>query len=105
MIIQQENRLPYQFDGIGEVKGFKFERINFSDNAFMYKVSPPEAKCHYEVFNRKLTPVCLNFETRTYSDELFKEVYPKAKDFGKWAWCFNDSEKAHKKFKELTEKQ
>lgn len=104
MIIQKENRLPYQFDGKGEVKGFKFERINFSEHAFMYKRVDNDMNTHYEVFKRKLAPICIDFENRIYSDIYFKEVYPKSKDFGVWAWCFTDIDKARDKFKELSNK-
>lgn len=104
MIIKKENRIPLQFEGKGEVRGFKFERINFSDHAFMYKRIDNEGNIAYEVFKRKLTPVCIDFENRSYSDTEFKEIYPKAKSFGVWAWCFNNAEKATRKFQSITEK-
>jgi hypothetical protein len=96
-----KKELEKQFIGIGEVKGFKFTRIMYTEHVNLYKVESNEGNIHFEVFKRKFTPVCIDFENRVYSDTEFKENYPKAKDFGKWAWCINDYKKAENKYNEL----
>jgi hypothetical protein len=52
------------------------------------------------VFEVKTTPICLDFANRVYSEDEVKVVYPKAKDFGVWAWSFNSLESAIKKANE-----
>ena len=80
-------QLPEQFTGIGEVKGFQFERVFSNELAYIYKVtSHANSKPYFEVFKRKHTPICLDFKKRLYSDTEFKEIYPKANAFGAWAW-------------------
>ena len=87
--------LPEEFIGSGEVRGFIFKRVFQSQVAYIYEVLCEKGtKTYYEVFLRKMSPVCLNFEKREYSDREFKEIYPKAKDFGVWAWTTPDYKKA-----------
>ena len=75
--------LELSFDGTGEVRGYLFQQIEKSENAYIYKVQNPViTRCHYEVFERKKSPVCIDFEKRIYSETDFKESYPKSKDFG-----------------------
>jgi hypothetical protein len=93
--------LEDHFVGLADVRGFIFEKIASSDQAILYKVSIPDTSAHFEVFKRKNTPVCIDFEKRIYSDTDFKEVYPKTKDFGVWAWCISTKEKAEKLYNEL----
>lgn len=97
----KKTMIESEFIGGGEVRDFKFVRIMFTEHANMYQVTPPDAKCHYEVFKVKFAPVCIDFENRIYSEDEFKQIYPKAKDFGKWAWTYNDYEKAIEKYNEL----
>jgi hypothetical protein len=94
-------RLKKQFIGGGEVKEFKFTQIHFSTLAYLYEIDLGNGNIHFEVFKAKNAPVCINFEKRLYSDENFKDIYPKSKSFGVWAWCFKNKEKALNKFKEL----
>ena len=87
--------LPETFTGIGEVKGFAFERLFSNENAYIYKVtSHKDSKPYFEVFRRKHSPVCLDFSKRLYSDTEFKETYPKANAFGSWAWTTFSIDKA-----------
>ena len=97
-------KLEIEFEGTGEVKGFKFKQIASSDNAFLYEVTPPDAKSHFEVFTRKTTLLCVDFENRVYSETDFKVIYPKVNDFGVWAWCISDREKAFDKLREVSNK-
>jgi hypothetical protein len=83
------NKLPDHFIGTGEVKGFEFTKIAESDKGYVYKVDD-----HYEYFLKKKVSVCLDFGKRLYSDTDFKEIYPKAKDFGIWAWTTHNLNKA-----------
>jgi hypothetical protein len=83
-----------EFIGIGEVSGFKFTRIGRTDAAYCYEVAQEGVNTHYEVFRRKNTPVCIDFEKRIYSETEFKETYPKSNAFGVWAWTCSDVNKA-----------
>lgn len=86
-------KLPENFTGNGEVDGFIFRQIKRGQNALIYEVRSSEIR-HFEVFSIKTTALCLDFEKRLYSDTDFKEIYPKSKDFGKWAWTCKDSRRA-----------
>ena len=93
--------LEKEFEGIGEVAGFKFKQINISSTSYLYEVSNGGMNIHYEVFKRKNAPICIDFEKRIYSDIDFKDQYPKSNKFGIWAWCIKDYNKALIKFNEL----
>lgn len=88
------------FIGTGEVKDFVFTLLKRNEFGYIYKIEHANV-LYYEVFKRKLTPICIDFERRIYSENDFKVKYPKAKDFGKWAWTFNSLEKALDKFNTL----
>lgn len=88
--------LEKEFTGRGEVRGFLFVELLCNETAYIYRVCA--GKCHYEVFERKNTPVCVDYAKRIYSETEFKEIYPKAKDFGVWAWTFDNFEKAREKY-------
>lgn len=87
-------------DGTGEVDGFKFFKFKTTIKGYCYEVTT-EGTVHYEVFEKKIVPICIDFANRIYSDTDFKEVYPKAKDFGIWAWTYKNEEDAIKKLNEL----
>ena len=77
--------LQQQFDGIGEVRGYSFRQVKQMPFAFIYEVLNGEnGDVHYEVFKRKEVNK-YDFETQTQLDEM-KVRYPKAHDFGVWAW-------------------
>lgn len=95
--------LEKDFIGGAEVSGFKFHQIASSEYGFLYEVLVEDELCHYEVFLKKLVPLCLNFEERIYSETEFKEIYPKGKDFGTWAWTLTDYPSALNKFNTLKE--
>ena len=78
-------KLEDKIEGIGEVKGFIFTKEFENNNGYVYKVSDG-GKNHYEAFQKKETPICIDFQKRIYSDTDKKELYPKSKDFGIWAW-------------------
>jgi hypothetical protein len=92
--------LEKEFLGTGEVAGMRFVQLQFNDKGFIYAVFD-EGVRHFEVFERKTTPLCIDFEKRLYSDTEKKEMYPRAKDFGVWAWTFRSLKKAVEKFESL----
>ena len=89
--------LDISFEGKGEVKGFLFTQVVKGEKSYIYEVKFNNSR-HYEVFKRKETPLLVDFEKRLYSETEFKEMYPKAKDFGVWAWSFLNKENAIEKF-------
>ncbi len=93
--------LKKEFIGVGEVKGFIFTRIVKSKYAYIYKVHGDGGNIHFEVFERKISPICLNFESRKYSKTEFKERYPKSKDFGIWAFTVMSYESAMIEFNHI----
>ena len=90
--------LPDNFIGVGEVKGFNFTKLHSNDNGYLYEVHPIEGKHHYEVFERKTSPICVDFEKRIYSETDSQVRYPKSQDFGVWAWCITNYQIALTKF-------
>ena len=93
--------LENEFIGVGDVGGFKFLKLDSIDKGFLYSVDVGDGKCHYEVFEKKIVPICLDFEKKIFSETEFKFTYPKSEAFGKWAWCIVDYNKAIEKFKSL----
>ena len=101
--------LEKEFIGIGEVKGFKFEQLQKSDYAYMYKVSSKgesehDNKVWYEIFERKSSK---ELDTVLDGQDIHfeeKENYPRANSFGVWAWTFNNLDKAKETFNLITER-
>ena len=93
--------LPDNFIGVGEVSGLNFNKIASVDNGFLYEVGVDGIITHFEVFERKLTPICIDFEKKIYSETEFKVRYPKAEDFGKWAWTYTNKDLALNKLETL----
>ena len=93
-------KLEKSFIGIGEIKGFEFNQLISTPNAYLYSVKN-NGTTYYEVIVKKTSKVCLNFDTREYSDTEYKELYPKAKDFGVLAWSYGTKQRGIKKLEEL----
>jgi hypothetical protein len=95
--------LPTTIEGVGSTKGIRYEQIEKSDKAYIYKVLDSEVEeiNYFEIFLRRTVPICLNFEHRVYSETQVKEQHPKDKDFGDWAWCCRGLDKALEKFKKI----
>lgn len=93
--------LEDEFIGVGDTSKFKFKKLASTDKGFLYEVMPDDTSRHYEVFERKLTPICIDFENKIYSETEFRVRYPKAEDFGKWAWTFMDRDLALNKLETL----
>ena len=83
-------QLKVQFEGKGEVKGYDFTQIRWTDKAFLYEVSYGDSK-HYEVFLKRINRrfACIS--------------YPTSQGFGIWAWTYMSLKSAIKKFDELNE--
>ena len=90
-------KLPETFIGTGEVKDFWFSRLYDEENFYIYMVNTGDS-IHYEAFEKKSFPICLDFANRVYSTEDFKEVYPKSKDFGVWAWTSKNLDRMLSRF-------
>jgi hypothetical protein len=84
--------LPLEFDGKGEVKGYRFLHVHSNDYAYIYAVYNKDTNglSHYEVFEHK--------ENRQY-DCI---TYPKSPAFGQYAYTIKGIENAERKFEELT---
>jgi len=84
-------------------KGLTYKHVEETSAGMIYQVTYEDWFECYEVFQKKLTPVLVDFATRTYSDTEFKYKYPKDEDFGYWAWTYRTQKKAHKKLLEITD--
>lgn len=93
-------KLPTKLNGTGDVRGFKFTKINETDNAYLYEVNT-NVSIHYEVFEKKITRRCIDFDKRLFSDTEFKEIYPKTNDFGIWTYTFKKLNNAIEKLKSI----
>lgn len=71
-----------------------------SDTHYMYECND-EGIVHYEIFERKSSNKCIDFKKRLFSEDEYKESYPKDNHFGKWAWCVKLKERAEEKFIEV----
>ncbi len=91
--------LEKSFIGVGEVGNMQFLQLYKSEKAYIYRVGIDNY--HFEVFERKTVPICIDFEKKIYSETEFKEIYPNSKNFGIWAWTFNDLDKAIEKFNNI----
>ena len=85
-------QLKKQFDGRGEVRGYKFTQIKSSNTAFMYEITNGDST-YYEVFEKRVNALYGNVS------------YPSSKSFGKWAWCFLSKQKAEEKFLNINNKK
>lgn len=100
MITELEN--CFVAEGIAEVNGFKFTQLKANQYAYLYEVET-DASVHYEVFERKLTPIAIDFQKKIFSDTDFKVVYPKSREFGISAWTCLTKEAAYEKFDKVCE--
>jgi len=95
--------LPKEFFGIGEARGDSFKQINESPFAFIYERAN-EYFTAYEVFIRKETKDAVAIMDGIEVNFEAKVRYPKAEDFGVWAWYYTDYNKSVSKFNELNTK-
>ena len=95
------HELENSFTGIGEVKGFEFTKVAETDIGYVYCVRTSDKSNHYEVFKKRKTPICIDFENKIYSETDFKEVYPNSKQFGISAWSVKNYKTALERLKVL----
>lgn len=93
-------KLENTFVGTGEVADFIFHKTDESQEAYLFTVRNGSTR-HYEVFEKKIVPLCLDFQAKIFSETDFKEIYPKSNDFGKWAYTFKNLQQAINKFNSL----
>lgn len=95
--------LKKEFNGVGQMSGYKFTQLHKSENAFLYSVTNLEHDTiHYEVFKRVVSPesnVVIGGKTIHYTKH---EVYPSINQFGVTAWCVVNIDRAKEKFTELS---
>ena len=96
--------LEKEFVGNGEAKNSNFKQIAKSEFAYIYE-REKHGQITFEVFERKNSPICIDFDARLYSDTEFKETYPKGEVFGRLAWYCGTKEKAFYYFNEINTKQ
>lgn len=71
-----------EFEGIGEVRGFRFKKLLSNGYAYLYEVRGGSSRVYYEVFERVV------------NDRFGVVSYPKSNAFGKWAKTTYDYDKA-----------
>lgn len=82
--------LQTKFTGRGEVKGIIFTQELVSDNGYIYRCEMNDS-VYWEVFKRRI-------------NKHFNNVtYPNGNAFGKWAWTYQNIEKALEKFEEINQ--
>jgi len=97
-------KLPGVIKGRGPLKNHTLTRVHEDDTGYVYKVEYDEDKksiktgykrsSHMEVFLKRITPVCLDFKQKIFSETRLREKYPRDEDFGVWAWITSDLETA-----------
>lgn len=94
--------LENEFEGKGEVSGTRFKQLQKTDKAFFYQLTHVETgQNRFEVFKKKESKGGLAIIACLEVRYEQKQIYPKSNNFGKWAWCFYDYEKAAAKFNEI----
>ena len=86
--------LQKEFDGIGEVKGFRFKQLKSNGKAYIYEVyqDSSNSPTHYEVFEHR--------ENNQYN----VVSYPRSAAFGVYAYTEKTIQDAERKYEELTDR-
>lgn len=92
--------LPIEFEGVGEVAGYKFKQIEKTDKGYIYEATTNVGLIHYEVVKRETVNKMLDFKNKIVSEDK-KEIYPKSKHFGKTGWQYNILDEAVNKLNTL----
>lgn len=95
--------LEKQFDGSGDCAGFKMVQLLHTDKAYLYETVDEFGVISYEVFERRESKDATFVRDGIEIIAEAKVKYPKTQDFGNWAFCFRDLEKAKVKFIELNQ--
>jgi hypothetical protein len=92
------NPLPDNFEGVGEVHGFSFNKLKgVLGKKYLYEVSS-EGFIHYEVIKPILTMVAIDFINHIFSKTDVSERYPKANLFGMSGWTYKSLNDAETKY-------
>ena len=85
----------------GWSKPVHFIQLEETENAYLYKREIGEKYVDYEVFLKKVKNKRKNVNGTIVNIDEKREVYPRASDFGKWAWSFKDINRAYAKLREI----
>lgn len=100
--------LPEEFEGKGECKGYYFRRCRTYDEFYVYAVNlldSPNNITHYEVIKKLITPLCIDFEKKIFSETHFKEYYPKGRNWGTDGWTCKDWMAVKRRINKLLDKE
>jgi hypothetical protein len=73
----------------------------YDQNDILVYEREDEGSISFEVFIKKLTPICLDFQNRVYSTTEFKVKYPSNEDFGKTAWTAKTWEQVESRIQKI----
>ena len=97
--------LELEFEGTGEVKNTLFKQLDKSELGYFYELTDlTDNEKRYEVFEKveqKESESVFNGVAVKYEAKI---KYPKSNDFGKFAWCFTNYDRAKEKFNNLQPK-
>lgn len=85
--------LPQFFIGRGEVRNFIFQQIARTDVAYLFQVTPPGCRSHFEIFYRRV------------NGRFWAVSYPRAEAFGVWALTARTLTDAEARFHSLNTAQ
>lgn len=86
-------------------KKFVFKQIIREGMFAIYEFTDPSwdiKKIYFDTIIIKISPP-VTYPNGIFVD--FHESYPRDRDYGKFAWCYNNLEQAKKKFNELVENE
>ena len=78
-----------------------FIQLEETENAYLYKREIGEKYVDYEVFYKKVGKSATTVDGKVKALDIMKEKYPRANDFGKWAWSFKNIDRAYAKLREI----
>jgi hypothetical protein len=76
------DKLEKVIEGAGEVKDYTFKQIKETELGYIYEVHTDGKLRHYEVFRKRLSEKCIDFDKKIYDDNHLVESYPKSRVFG-----------------------
>ena len=81
-------------------KPVHFIQLVETETAYLYKREIGKY-VDYEVFKKRVRKQLKHIGGKVVELDTKQESYPKAASFGKWAWSFNNLERAYKKLSEI----
>lgn len=84
----------------GWSKPVHFIQLEETETAYLYKREIGKY-VDYEVFKKKVGRGAIQVDGMVRSSDVIKEKYPRASAFGKWAWSYNNIDRAYAKLREL----